>query len=106
VLIARYLKQGWRLVTGNPWTAALPMLDAWRLVAAADQLALYESDGQLSLQVRVPPLEGWADAVRAGYRCALLSGTRLEVTDPAGQGLLTACRAGRVVGAAVAVLLS
>ena len=105
VLIARYLQQGWRLVTGDPWTAALPMLDGWQLVAAADQLALYEPDERLSLQVRVPPLEGWIDAVRAGDGCALLTGTRLAVTEPAGRGLLAACRAGRVVGAAVAVLL-
>ncbi len=106
ILVARYLRQGWRLVAGNPWTAALPMLDGWRLVAAGEQLALYEPDGQLSLRVRVPRLEGWAEAVRAGDGCALLTGTRLEVTDPAGRGLLAACRAGRVVGAAVAVLLS
>jgi hypothetical protein len=106
MLIARYLQQGWRLVTGDPWTAALPMLDGWQLVAAADQLALYEPDERLSLKVRVPPLEGWAEAVWAGDGCALLTGTRLAVTDPAGRGLLAACRAGRVVGAAVAVLLS
>jgi hypothetical protein len=106
LLVSGLLERGWELLTDNPLTVPLPVVRGWQLVASGERLALFDPDGQPSLtDVVVPPLAGWWEAVRAEGRCGLITGTGLGLGAPAdAPGLLAAIRAGRVVGAAAAVV--
>jgi hypothetical protein len=106
VLVSGLLQRGWELLTRDPLTVPLRLLPGWRLVTAGERLALFDPDGQPPLtDVVVPSLAGWWDAIRAEGCCGLITGTGLGLgAGPDAPGLLAAIRAGRVVGAAAAVV--